>query len=136
MLKKFCLSLALPLVSIFAAEIVDAPYEPHYAKGYPERHHWNNLRENFIKHRYKEILKRYSLELTCDGCSAVFLDVSLSVDALGQAHIHSVDRAKACGREFPPAMRGEFLAYLKAYTYPATLRGTSVKLRLGTGLSC
>lgn len=136
MLKLLCLALLVPCWLIAAAEIVDAPYEPDYAKGYAERHHWKNLRENFIKHRYREILKRYSIELSCDGCSAVFLDVSLSVDALGQAHIHSVDRAKACGREFPPAMRGEFLAYLKSYTYPAILRGTSVKLRLGTGLSC
>lgn len=116
--------------------IVEAPYQPDYAKGLPERQLWKQLRDSFLKHKYRGLLKKYGFELTCNGCSAVYLDVAFSVSIGGEAKIHRVDAAKACGREFPEAMRKDFLHFLKIYPYPTGLHGTSVRLRLGSGLSC
>ncbi|MFO1471219.1 MAG: hypothetical protein U1F27_09295 [Turneriella sp.] len=116
--------------------IVEAPYQPDYAKGLPERQLWKQLRDSFLKHKYRPLLKKHGFELTCNGCSAVFLDVAFSVGLAGEVRIHRVDAAKACGREFPEGMRKDFLHFLKIYPYPAGLHGTSVRLRLGSGLSC
>ncbi len=116
--------------------IVEAPYQPDYAKGLPERQLWKQLRDSFMRNKYRDLLKKYGLELSCDGCSAVYLDVAFSVGVGGEVRIHHVDAAKACGREFPEAMRKDFLHFLKLYPYPAGLHGTSVRLRLGSGLSC
>ncbi len=125
--------------AVFAAAtnpIVDAPYQPDYAKGLPERQLWKQLRESFLKHKYRELLKKYGFELSCNGCSAVYLDVAFSVGMAGTVRIHRVDAAKACGKDFPDAMRKDFLHFLKIYPYPTALHGTSVRLRLGSGLSC
>lgn len=122
---------------IAAAEtIVEAPYQPDYAKGLPERHLWKQLRDSFLRHKYRDILERHGFKLSCNGCSAVYLDVAFSVGIGGEMRIHRVEAAKACGGEFPEAMRKEFLYFLKIYPYPAGLHGTSVRLRLGSGLSC
>lgn len=136
MLRKSCLLLILPLALLGSADIVDAPYEPDYAKGYAERHLWKALRDDFMDHHYRKILRRHNLSLSCNGCSAIFMDVSLSVGMTGSVHIHRIDKTKACGSEFRPEMRGDFLEFLKSYHYPAGLRGTTVRLRLGSGLSC
>ena len=133
------LLLALLLSTALAAapeSIVEAPFQPDYAKGLPERHLWKQLRDSFLRHKYRDLLKKYGLELSCNGCSAVYLDVAFSVSVGGEVRIHHVDAAKACGKDFPEAMRKDFLHFLRIYPYPAGLHGTSVRLRLGSGLSC
>lgn|GEM_PF-3185020 len=116
--------------------IVEAPYQPDYAKGLPERQLWKQVRDSFIKHKYRDLLKKYGFELSCNGCSAVYLDVVFAVSLGGEVRIHHIEAAKACGRDFPEGMRKDFLHFLKIYPYPAGLHGTSVRLRLGSGLSC
>lgn len=132
--------IVLPLIALepppVAEEIVDAPYQPDYAKGLPERHLWKQMRDSFLKHKYRAILKKHGITLSCASCSAVYLDVAFSVDFAGTAKLHTVEAAKACGRPFPEEMKKEFLHFLKIYPYPTPLRGTSVRLRLGSGLSC
>lgn len=127
---------AAPPTPAPADAIIDAPYQPDYAKGLPERHLWKQVRDSFMRHKYREILKKHKLELSCNGCSAVYLDVAFSVSIAGEVRIYNVDAAKACGRDFPEAMRKEFLHFLRIYPYPAGLHGTNVRLRLGSGLSC
>ena len=136
---RYILLLAVFCTAAFASAsetFVEAPYQPDYAKGLPERQLWKQMRDSFLKHKYRELLKKHGFELSCNGCSAVYLDVAFSVGMAGDVRIHRVDAAKACGRDFPEGMRRDFLHFLKIYPYPAGLHGTSVRLRLGSALSC
>ena len=136
--RQIFLFILLFYTTVLAApeKIVEAPYQPDYAKGLPERQLWKQVRDSFIKHKYRDLLKKYGLELSCNGCRAVYLDVAFSVGLAGEVRIHHIEAAKACGRDFPEAMRKDFLHFLKIFPYPAGLYGTSVRLRLGSGLSC
>lgn len=116
--------------------VVDAPYQPDYAKGVPERHLWHQLRKAFIRHRYTQILKRYRDKLRCDACISAHMDIAFSVDLAGQVNIHHIEKEQACGGNFPQGMREEFIHFLKSYPYPTSLKGTSVRLRLGRHVRC
>lgn len=136
-MKLFICLLFFPICLSAAPDaIVDAPYEPDYAKGLPDRHLWHQVRESFLKHRYPQILKKHGLKLNCGTCTTVYMDIAFSVGLAGNISVHSIDRTKACGGEFSEKLTQDFLDFLREYPYPASLRGKSVRLRLGTGLKC
>lgn len=135
-MRKLFLILLLSKAVLSDEEELPATIEPDYAKPLPERQLWKQVRENFLKHTYPRILKQQKLALSCDGCSAIYMDISFSLDSAGVVSIKAIDRTKACGGEFSPVMREEFAHFVRIYPYPTALRGTSVRLRLGTGLSC
>ncbi len=119
-----------------ASRIVEAPYEPDYAKGIPERHEWRRLRKIFLKKKLPLILRKHRDKLRCGTCMDVYMDVAFSVNLIGGVTVLKVDAEYACGNEFPAAMRDDFLAYLREYPYPKVLLGKTVRLRLGTALKC
>jgi len=119
-----------------ADAVVDAPYEPDYAKGIPERREWRRLRKVFLKKKLPLILRKYRDQLRCTTCIEAYMDVSFSVSLTGSVSIHKVDAERVCGGPFPPAMRDEFFAFLKDYPYPKLLLGKTVRLRLGTAFKC
>jgi hypothetical protein len=119
-----------------ASSIVEAPYEPDYAKGIPERQEWRRLRKVFLKKKLPLILRKYRDQLRCTTCIEAYMDVSFSVSLTGSVSIHKVDAERVCGGPFPPAMRDEFFAFLKDYPYPKLLLGKTVRLRLGTAFKC
>jgi hypothetical protein len=124
---------------LLAAEpntIIDAPYQPDYAKGLPEKQLWREVRENFLKIEYPKILARHNLKLNCGSCTTVYADFELRISLAGKAEIRNVAAAKACGRPMNKKLKGDFSRYLERYPYKPGLYGTTVLLRLGTGLKC
>lgn len=121
---------------ISANAIVEAPYEPDYAKGLPERQEWRRLRKTFLKKKLPLILRKHRDRLRCGTCMDVYMDVAFSVSFIGAVNVLKIDAQHACGAEFPPAMRDDFIAYLREYPYPKALLGKTVRLRLGTALKC
>lgn len=119
-----------------ANTIVEAPYEPDYAKGLPEREEWRRLRKIFLKKQLPLILRKHRDRLRCGTCMDVYMDVAFSVSLVGSISILKIDAQHACGGEFPPAMHDDFIAYLRNYPYPKALLGKTVRLRLGTALKC
>lgn len=116
--------------------IIEAPYQPDYAKGLPERHLWSEVREEFMRTHYQEILNRYGIRLNCGTCTTVYADFPLSVSLTGKVKIRDVTIAKACGKPMAKKMLSDFSRYLRSYQYKPGLFGTTVLLRLGTGLKC
>ena len=119
-----------------AGALVEAPYEPDYAKGLAERREWRRLRKIFLKKQLPFILRKHRDKLRCGTCMDVYMDIAFSVSLAGTISVKQIDTAHACGGEFPDAMRADFLEYLRTYPYPATLLGKTVRLRLGTSLKC
>lgn len=116
--------------------IIDAPYEPDYAKGLPERREWQRLKKAFLKKRLPLILRKYRDRLRCPTCIDAYMDVAFSVNLAGGVTIHKIEAQRACGHDFPDGMQQEFLQYLKEYPYPKILLGKTVRLRLGSALQC
>lgn len=116
--------------------VVDAPYEPDYAKGVPERQEWRRLRKIFLKKKLPLILRKHRDRLRCRTCIDVYMDIAFSVSLTGSVNVLKIDAEYACGGEFPPAMREDFIRYLREYPYPKILLGKTVRLRLGTALQC
>lgn len=116
--------------------IIEAPYEPDYAKGVPERHEWRRLRKIFLKKKLPLILRKHRDRLRCGTCMDVYMDVAFSVSLVGSVSVLKVEAEHACGGDFPPAMRDDFIRYLREYPYPKALLGKTVRLRLGTALKC
>jgi hypothetical protein len=121
---------------VSAHTIVEAPYEPDYAKGLPEREEWRRLRKIFLKKKLPLILRKHRDRLRCGPCMDVYMDVAFSVSLVGSISILKIEAQHACNGEFPPAMRDDFIAYLRNYPYPKALLGKTVRLRLGTALKC
>lgn len=116
--------------------IVEAPYQPDYAKGLPERHLWREVREDFMRAEYARILARHHLKLNCSNCTTVYADFEISISLIGKPKIRKVTVAKACAKPMSAKMLSEFSRFLKRYPYKPGLFGTTVSLRLGTGLKC
>ncbi len=119
-----------------SSTIIEAPYEPDYAKGLAERREWRRLRKVFLKKQLPLILRKHRDKLRCGTCMDVYMDLAFSVSLAGTVTPKQIDTAHACGGEFPEAMRADFLEYLNRYPFPAILRGKSVRLRLGSALKC
>ena len=119
-----------------ASAIIESPYEPDYAKGLPERQEWRRLRKIFLKKKLPLILHKHRDRLRCGTCMDVYMDVAFSVSLIGAVNVLKIDAQHACGTEFSPAMRDDFIAYLREYPYPKALLGKTVRLRLGTALKC
>lgn len=117
-------------------DVAEAPYESDYAKGQPDRQLWRDVKDSFLRHRFGKILKKHNLALGCAGCTSVFMDVSFAVTEQGTVQIRGIDRQQACGHDFPAAVKTDFLKFLNDYPYPKPLHGTTVRLRLGSGLKC
>lgn len=118
------------------AGIIEAPYQPDYAKGMPERQLWREVREKFLRSEYPRILKRQNLRLNCGTCTTIYADFELSISLTGEPTIRNLVVAKACGRPMGKMLRADFSRYLENYPYKPGLYGTTVRLRLGTGLKC
>jgi len=116
--------------------VVEAPYQPDYAKSTPEKELWREVRDDFMRAEYAGILRRHKIRLNCGNCTTVYADFQLSVSLTGKVKIKDVTVAKACGRPMPQKMLAEFSRHLAKYTYKPGLYGTTVLLRLGTGLKC
>jgi|JI10StandDraft_1071094.scaffolds.fasta_scaffold19271_2 hypothetical protein len=139
LLSLLCVFAAVVCASLCANEptaIVEAPYQPDYAKGLPEKHLWREVRENFLKNVYPKILARHQLKLSCGSCTTVYADFELNISLAGTVKIRNVTVAKACGQPMNKKLKADFSRYLEHYPYKPGLYGTTVLLRLGTGLKC
>jgi len=139
LLSLLCVFTAVVCASLCANEptaIVEAPYQPDYAKGLPEKHLWREVRETFLKNEYPKILARHHLKLNCSSCTTVYADFELQISLAGTVKIRNVTVAKACGQPMSKKLKADFSRYLEHYPYKPGLYGTTVLLRLGTGLKC
>ncbi len=124
------------LSSAGGSGVVEAPYQPDYAKSTPEKGLWREVRDNFMRAEYARILRRHKIRLNCGNCTTVYADFEIAVSLIGRVKIRSVPVAKACGKPMHQKMLSEFTRFLEQYTYKPGLYGTTVLLRLGTGLKC
>jgi len=139
LLSLLCVFTAVVCASLGANEpsaIVEAPYQPDYAKGLPEKHLWREVRETFLKNEYPKILERHHLKLNCSSCTTVYADFELNISLAGKAEIRNIAVAKACGQPMSKSLKRDISRYLERYPYKPGLYGKTVMLRLGTGLKC
>lgn len=94
------------------------------------------MREDFLRNEYPKILQRHKLKLSCARCTTVYADFAIAVSLTGQVEIERVQVAKACGLPMNKKLMKDFSSYVLRYPYKPGLYGTTVLLRLGTGLKC
>ncbi|MBI4977270.1 MAG: hypothetical protein HZC28_07305 [Spirochaetes bacterium] len=97
---------------------------------------WLMIHETWFRGEYRDILRKHGLEMSCAGCSYIYIDVIFTIDCRGRISGYEIVRENVCGGRASEELRDEMVRYFKSITYPAPLRNMRIKTKLGTGLSC
>jgi hypothetical protein len=96
---------------------------------------WKKIEEEWQK-EYHKILKEQKLKLNCDGCSSVFLDAVISVDATGKMIYYKLINSHKCAEIFSKGLEIRFMKWFFNYKFPPELYNQKFEVRLGNSLKC
>lgn len=135
---KLILTIAVFCI-LFASLAYSEPtseYTMDYNLTQEQHHSWQSIREEWMKRQYWDSLKAHGLELTCSGCSSIYIDLGFQIDADGKIIHHEVLGGTACGTSIEHDLVQKWIQYFLDRVYPKELRTLKIQSRLGTGLSC
>jgi hypothetical protein len=114
----------------------DAPAVKDYELEDGARQLMRDIHDGWMKREYRGLLRKHRLRMSCASCTAVYLDVRLTIDAEGRVADSKVVAENRCGRAFSEALRRDFLRHYRALVFPEALRNRAIETRLGTSLKC
>ena len=128
----FTLLLCVVMGNLLAQTDVTKHYELK-GKAYTQS---DSILNVWMKNEFPYILKKNKLQLTCSGCSSIYMDVVIKVDNAGKLGGTQIKTTHCCGGAFSLKLENQFLEYFNTLLFPGSLHNISFQYRLGTGLSC
>jgi hypothetical protein len=101
-----------------------------------QRKEWNAIRGQWFRNDYREILKKFNLQMNCSDCEYVYITVRLHVDDSGRITKFEIIKEHICRGGATEKLREAFFKYFKNIKLPESLRNLIIETNLGTGLSC
>ncbi len=97
---------------------------------------WKSIKNNWIVSDYEKIQAENKITLNCKNCESFYLDVVIKVNASGKLEYYKVLNGKRCGIQVTKQLELRMMRIFFKFEFPAELRNTTFKTRLGTALKC
>jgi hypothetical protein len=97
---------------------------------------FNVIMENWRNNNYQKCLNQFNLQLTCDGCDAIYIKVKIKVDKSGHLVRYVKTGANICTKDSTEELERCFMEYMESLTFPECLRDIGIEITLGTILKC
>ncbi|MBL7884332.1 MAG: hypothetical protein JNL69_09700 [Bacteroidia bacterium] len=97
---------------------------------------WKKISNNWLSDDFEKIKFEHKIELNCQTCSSVYLDVIIKINANGKLEYYKLIKGKKCGMELTKPLELRMMRSFFKYEYPPELRNVIFKTHLGTTLKC
>ncbi|MDF2437119.1 MAG: hypothetical protein K0Q95_1495 [Bacteroidota bacterium] len=110
-------------------------YTKYYQLNESQSSAWKKVDADWNK-EFLRILKEQDIKLSCKDCSAVYIDVGLSITNEGKMEYYRLVDSKKCGENFSKGLEIRFMKWFFNYNFPKELRNLKVEVHLGDALKC
>lgn len=97
---------------------------------------WKSVQNVFYNTDYDKVKDENKISLNCKSCNAFYADVVFKINKNGKLEYYKLISSSACGRPFTQAQESRIMKMFYKFEYPASLRNTTFKVRLGSALKC
>jgi hypothetical protein len=101
-----------------------------------QQQEWKKFDDYMHSWMYKIFLKKYKINISCAGCTGVYMDFIFAVDESGTATMRKIKGGRICTDEFSDNQKKELFLELSKYKFAVFFKGKICYYRFGAVLKC